>query len=347
MIMNLYRHIDRSRIQFDFLYFTNTRGHFDDEIEGLGGTIYRLPPPSNPIARLLDTLRFFQGKQFQAVHVHTLFDGGIYLLAAKLSGVHNRIAHAHSTRGNMTLSNLGSLYQSLSRALTRVFANNLVACGWEAGRYLFGSKPFTVLPNGIDLTRFTDLSNQSGVNLRKALSIPEGCRLICQIGRLDHQKNPGFTLTVAEELEHRKVNFRLIFVGDGKLSSALKASTDHGSLNNKVLFLGNRDDVASVMKASDLLIMPSYYEGFPLVLVESQLMGLPALVSDKITADVDLGLNLVHFLAIDSPAQWAQKVIDTQPQDGYPLPERVAILRDAGYDAGENAKMITALYGVV
>ncbi|WP_420461401.1 glycosyltransferase [Neolewinella sp.] len=178
------------------------------------------------------------------------------------------------------------------------------------------------------------------------LNVSDSCKVLCQIGRLDQQKNPSFTLKVASALQRRGYNFHLIFVGQGKLRRALEEAVIGAGLGDRISFLGNRNDVPQLMAGSDLLLLPSHYEGFPLVLVEAQAVGLPVIVSNKVSLEVDLGLNLVTFLATDCPERWAQTVEHTNFPISTSAEHRYAAIRAAGLDVKQNVAKLYALYAL-
>ena len=346
--MNYYRCVDRSRVQFDFLYFTERRCDFDAEIESLGGKIYRLPTPKNQISRFLSTWRFFRSRpQINAVHVHTLFDGGIYLFAAWLGGVKVRVAHAHSSRENLTLSVMGRAYQLLSIRLIRWWANRYAACGHAAGTFLFGGdKGVRIIRNGIDIRRITDPASTAREDLKRQLQLSADCTVLCQIGRLDHQKNPEFAVEVLQVLRLNGHNYHLIFIGKGGLLGSLEATVRERDLGAHVSFLGSRADVPQIMAGSDTLLMPSRYEGFPLVLVESQTAGLPAIVSTEVSEEVDLGVGLIRFLPLTTAENWAVAITHDQTNNGESPSTRQAKLKAAGYDIEENIRHLLKLYAL-
>ncbi len=343
--MNLYRWIDRSRLQFDFLYFTDRVCHYDSEIQALGGIIYRLPPVNNPASRFWSTFQFLRAHpEFVAVHNHTLLDGGLYLLAAYFGSVSSRIAHSHTTRANLRLSAFSLLYQRISIKLMQWCANRYVACGHAAGQFLFGpSRPFHIMRNGIALTRFAASSPSL---LRSLLNLPADCRVLCQIGRLDYQKNPGYSLSIARKLTQMGYHYHLVFVGDGQMIGDLEDTVVTFGLEKHVSFLGNRNDIPDILAGSDLMLLPSFYEGFPLVLVESQAAGLPAVVSNQVSEEVDLGLGLIEFLPLVSVDQWCKTIIKFASATSPSRDDRIAVLEKAGFDAASNAARLNELYGL-
>ncbi len=175
MIMNLYREIDRSQYQFDFVYFTNDRCDFDDEIEARGGRIVRLKG-GNPLQRFFSLFKALRRGHWKIVQSHTLFSIGLNLLAAKLAGVPVRIAHSHSTSDRNSSSTVGRVYQSTMRWLMSWVPTRYVACGVAAAEHLFPDrKDVEIIPNAVDVNSFT---SADGVGIREELNIPDGCLIV-------------------------------------------------------------------------------------------------------------------------------------------------------------------------
>ena len=166
---------------------------------------------------------------------------------------------------------------------------------------------------------------------------------IIQVGRLSKVKNHDFTLEIAKELKKRKVIFTILIVGQGPLEDQLKSKVIKEGLENHVLFLGVRSDVTELMSSADFMIMPSLHEGFPVVLVEAQAVGLPSIISDKISSEVDLGLGLVEFLPLSDINEWADKLII--PKASKTDSERIKLaLKTNGFDVKQNALRLQELY---
>lgn len=341
MLMNLYRHIDRQQIQFDFITFTNEVGDYDEEIITLGGKIIPILA-SNPIERMLKLKQFLQQQpEYKIVHAHMLLSNAFHLLAAKTAGVKHRISHSHNTsNGHSTV--IKKVYERWAKITNRKLATYKIACGELAAKYLFGTtKQVMLLPNAVDINEMNEVAKHSGNYISHKYS-DEGLKII-QIGRLSSVKNHHFSLKVAEQLKKRKVDFTLYVVGQGPLQDQLKQQVADLELVDNVKFLGVRTDITELMASADYMIMPSLHEGFPVVLVESQAVGLTAIVSDQVSAEVDLGLGLVDFLAIESAEDWVERLV--KPKSAKPSESEIAkMLRAQGFDVSLNAQKLSQLY---
>ncbi|XVX20482.1 glycosyltransferase family 1 protein [Actinomycetota bacterium] len=350
MLMAMYRALDRERYQFDFLELEAGRSDYADEIESLGGRIFHCQWSQSPL-KLRSTVHSIEAViaahgPFAAVHSHVLFASGTVLLAARRAGVATRIAHSHSTSTHRS----GAMergYQTYARGLLRLSATHMAACTGAAGDYLFGARRFSgsphVVPNAVDVESFRPAEGPERDQLRRALSIPDERLVLVSVARLEPVKNHEFLVAVATELEARGYDFEMFFVGDGRLRSHLEQLVTRQELDRKVRFLGLRNDIPELLRASDLLVMPSLYEGLPVSLVEAQASGLPCLVSDQVSREADLGLGLVRFLAATNPADWADAI--THPpasvSDGGVIRRALAI---RGYTVDSALTTMCALY---
>lgn len=341
MLMNLYRHIDRTKIQFDFVTFTNEVGDYDTEIIDLGGRIIPVIA-NNPVKRMFKLQKFLkQNQQYRIVHAHMLLSNAFHLLAAKGAGVKYRISHSHNTNNGHS-SAIKKVYEQWALMINRKVATHKIACGELAANYLFDTtKDVWLLPNAVDVENMIKVANESQNYISQEFG--DNNVKIIQVGRLNEVKNHKFSLEIAEELKSRHIDFTLYIIGQGSLEQTLKAKVINKSLSDNVKFLGVRTDITELMASADYMIMPSLHEGFPVVLVESQAVGLTALVSDQVSTEVDLGLDLVEFLSINNPKKWA----DTLLRDKKSIAsnkEKIEALRAKGFDVSENAKKLSQLY---
>lgn len=342
MIMNLYREIDRSQYQFDFAYFTHDRCDFDDEIEALGGRIVRLKG-NNPVQRFFSLFRALRAGDWSIVQSHMLFSIGLNLLAARIAGVPVRIAHSHSTSDANSSYAVGRIYQHAMRWLMSRVPTRYVACGTVAADYLFPGQPdIEIIPNAVDIDRF---AQADGSRIRQELAIPEGCITILQVGRLMPVKNHALSVDVAAAMRELGVKFRMLFVGAGPNKAALETKIAELGLADNVQLLGLREDIAELMAAADVMLMPSLHEGFPVVLVESQAAGLPAVISNAISSEVDLGLGLVEFVGLDEGAElWAERIVDAAQREGFGSAVRKEVLEKSGFSSKAGAKRLAEVY---
>ena len=286
-IMNVYRNIDRNKVQFDFLVHNKKREFFDDEIESLGGKIYRLSlkDDKNILKYIKDLNCFFKNHQeYKIIHGHMQSMMPLYLYLAKKNNIPVRIAHSHNGNYEKTLK--GFILHLFSR-FSKFFSTDNWACSEIAGKYLFGEKKFKVIYNGIDIKRF-EFNEEVREQKRKELNIDDDIFVIGHIGRFELQKNHEFIIDLFNKICKSKSNVRLLLVGEGTLEEKIRDKTKKLNLENKVLFLGVRKDVNQLYQAMDLFILPSLYEGLPVVGVEAQISGLPCFFSNNITREVKI-----------------------------------------------------------
>ena len=348
MIMTLYRKLDRTRVQFDFLEFTEGVSDFAPEIADLGGRIikydwrFHRKNPLRGIQRLAALLK--REGPFQAVHSHILFASGTVMISARTAGVPVRITHSHNTSDIVSPSLPRRLYHSVARAAIDRHATHFVACGEAAARYLFSPRRnVTIIPNTVDTSTYYPASSGDARAMREALGFPRSGLLLISVARLERVKNHEFMIKLAEVLATRQLQFRMLFAGAGSLASEIRRSIDAKKLHGHVELLGPRADVADLLKASDVLIMPSLFEGLPVVLVEAQASGLPCLVSSTVTQEADLGLGLLKYLSIDRVHDWvdALEQIDTSR---LPASSIESHLEQRGYSTVGALAQLLALY---
>ncbi|MFJ8524751.1 glycosyltransferase family 1 protein [Bacillus cereus] len=353
MIMNLYRKINKEEIQFDFVYFRKDACDYDDEIKQLGGNIYYICPPkiSNPLKFIVELKRTISlNGPYYAVHAHTLYNIGLSLFASKLAGVNNRIAHAHSTQDMSAGSKTRVLYKGIMRFLINTNANYRVACGMQAGEFLFGStfkNDGIIIPNAIDLDMHMQENNENIRELHSELAIDKNTLVIGQIGSLKDVKNYRFSIKLASALKKKGKKFHMLFVGDGELRDELEDLVVKEELGEYISFLGVREDIPNLMKIFDVLIMPSLFEGLPLTIIEAQASGIPCVISNTITKEADLGLGLVQFVDLESGLENWIEIICASPS--YRELNKKLIettLQKKGYDILTGVEKLKRLYGL-
>ena len=340
MLMNLYRHINRSKIQFDFITFTKEKGDYDDEIVSLGGKIIPIIA-KNPIERLIKLQKFLKANpEYQVIHSHVLLNNAFHLMAAKSAGIKHRISHSHST-SNGSNSNLRKLYEIWAKKAIQQLATYRIACGAEAAQYLYGTtEDVLILNNAIDLKKYSNIA-KAQKNYWDNVLPHKGLRLI-QVGRLTEVKNHEFSLKIAKALREQGFEFTFFIVGQGALESEIRDLIVEYELAEQVHLLGVRDDVPELMAGADLMLMPSLYEGFPVVLVESQAIGLKSVIANTISQEVDLGVNLIEFKDISLANDWIDYLLKfRKPKQ---LDNVVDILSQRSFDIKKNADILTQLY---
>lgn len=313
-IMDVYRHIDRSLVQFDFLVMEPGQHHYDTEIEELGGRKFKVrhPRDGGTLLHLFDLVRLFKRKgPFQAIHAHTAHHEGIVALAARLAGLGRVICHARTTGSSYSSSKLKRAAIWFGRQLILIFATRLLAISKEAGRYLFGERAVKqqkveVVPNAIDLSSYEQLSEPNKESLRQELLIPPCQLLIGHVGRFNPVKNHSFLILLLHHLRSQGVDARLVLIGGGGLQAQIKQQAAGSSIDSFVHFLGVRQDIPKLLQMFDVFVMPSLYEGLGGAAIEAQAAGIPCVVASSLPESVDMGLGLVQFLSLDLPMEeWA------------------------------------------
>lgn len=341
MLMNLYRHIDRTQIQFDFVTFTKDKGDYDDEIQALGGKIIPLNA-SNSIQRMFELKSFLKKhSEYKIIHSHVLLNNAFHLFAAKKAGIQHRISHSHNT-SNGKSGILANFYEKFARYLNKSLATKKIACGKEAANYLFNTtENVWLLNNAIDLERYLDISAHNKdywSTLRKAKDLK-----LIQVGRLNQVKNHAFSLEIARKLKEKGINFTFFIIGQGPLEDSIRKNVQEYGLEENVFLLGVRNDVPNLMAGADVMLMPSLHEGFPVVLVESQAIGLPSILSENIAREVDLNLGLVKFLSLDNIDSWVE-TLKNQKNEPIPQSEIYTCLQASGFDVKKNSVDLLNFY---
>lgn len=340
MLMNLYRHIDRTQVQFDFITFTTDQGDYDEEILALGGKIFPIIA-NNSIERMFKLTNFLkQHSEYQIVHAHMLLNNAFHLLASKKAGIQHRISHSHNT-SNGKSGILAKLYEKLAIYLNRKLSTKKIACGVEAAEYLFKSnKNVWTLKNAIDLQLYNDIS-LSNKNYWKTIKNDIQELKIIQVGRLNEVKNHNFSLEIAKRLKEQGIKFTFFIVGQGSLEGLIRKNIQDYGLNENVFLLGVRNDVPNLMAGADVMLMPSLHEGFPVVLVESQAIGLKSIISENISKEVDLGIDLINFNKLDSMEEWIKELKCVKNLN---LSHNIETLSKKGFDIKSNAKHLLDMY---
>lgn len=336
-IMNIYKNIDRSKVQFDFVVGDDT-DYYEDRIKALGGRIFRMPTNLGVFFRFYRFLK--QHPEYTTVHSHRDAMSAIYLAAAKMAGIKRRISHSHNT-GRKGLAKLVSM---ILKPFLPFVSTDRFACGKDAGKWLFGKNSYVVKPNSIDCSKFV-FDPVVRDEIRKELGIDENTIVIGHIGRLELQKNHAFALKIFSAFLRKYENARFVCAGDGTLANQLVEQSKTQLIEDKCLFLGNRNDVNRLLQAFDIILFPSFYEGFSFAMVEFQAAGLPILCSDVIPPEINLH-GRIYFKSLDDSAEdWANSLeCILKENQSVRGPESVRIIKEAGYDISDSAKVMQEFY---
>ena len=338
MLMNYYRNIDRSKVQFDFLTHRDERWDYDDEIESLGGKIYHLPK-LNPFSKsyLNDLDKFFkEHKEYQIVHCHQDCLSGVVLKVAKKNGVRFTIAHAHSASQD---KNLKYIIKTLAKKNIKKYSDKMFACGEEAGKWMFETDNFEVLNNAIDTDLYT-YNKEKADKVKKKFDI-ENKFVVGHVGRFNYPKNHKFIIDVFYEVQKIKEDSVLMLVGDGDLRHEIEQKVQDLGLSDKVIFTGVRSDVNDLMQGMDVFLFPSLYEGLPVTMVEAQASGLKCIISDKVPLECKMTENVVVVKLEESPQKWAKEVFKYEKYERKNTKEEIV---KANFDIKANAKYLQEFY---
>ncbi len=341
LIMNLYRNIDRSKFQFDFL--TCKEGVFDEEIIEMGGKIHRIPYVTDvghfDYVKALNVF-FTTHQEYKIVHSHMDKMSGLVLRSAKKAGVPIRIAHSHSTRSEGGIT--AKIYKWYAGKLILSCATNLLACSNNAASWLFMNKAdkAMIIKNGIECDRFV-FSPEIRSQIREELEIAPDSFVIGHVGRFSPPKNHSFLIDTFAQLVKDQPDSILVLVGDGPLRLDIEKKVVDLNLTDKVRFLGVRNDINLLLQAFDVFLFPSLYEGLPVTLIEAQGAGLPCIISDVITQEVDMGIELVEYFSLDDKGIWVERVKsmrkrllsrnvppETLPNKGYDIKNTAQLTQD-------------------
>lgn len=308
-LMNIYRNIDRNKIQFDFVINDREKEDiFEKEVISLGGKIYKIPSIVKVgHFKYFKSLReIFQNNNYNIVHSHYNAVSGFILREAKKVGIKNRIAHSHIAYPKYSF--LSKIYKEYSRFLILKNSTKRFACSKEAGEWLFRGKDFDIIKNGIDISKFL-FNKKNREEIRKKFGVNENIYAIVNIGRMNTQKNHFFMIEIMKQLEKLDNNIKLYLIGEGELKEEIENQIKKYNLKN-IIFLGIQKNVNEILNGMDLMLFPSLYEGLGIVLIEAQCNGLNVLVSDKVPKEADLGIEKFKVLNLNSKIEeWIELIL--------------------------------------
>lgn len=336
MLMNYYRHMDRTKVQFDFLVHRDFNADFDDEIKALGGRIYRVPP-MNPLKlsywKALDV--FFREHPYEVIHCHLNYKSGVVLAAAKKAGIPVRIAHAHTAGMSAGFSKLARM---LMKPLIPKTATHFLACGKNAGDAIFGNCSYTLIPNALDAAALR-FSPECRHKMRQKLGLSDEYTIV-HVGRFGREKNHSFLLDSFVNVLKQEPSAKLLLAGDGEMRTTIEEKAARLLPAGSVRFLGVRKDIPELLQAADVFVFPSHFEGLPVTMIEAQAAGLPCAMSNRITSECIM-TNLVKVLPIDDPKVWAEAILSMK---NVPRTDRLTEIQASGYDITAAAEKLTHFY---
>ena len=352
-LMHLLRQADKDLFQIDF---TTTEEHpyYQEEMLTLGAQCIRIPLTEGiHFLRYCRALyRVMREGQYDIVHSHELFHSGMVLLTARAAGVKHRFVHAHNwMEGNNPTAKKGlkrRVYNHVMQRLIQWNATDFVACSTLAGKFLYGEKitkqpNYHLVFNSVDTSKFIEKYDQR----ESGEFCGDGWINVLQVGRFTPVKNQLFTAEIARELKERGKKIRILCAGNigGDYDVQVKRKIEEYGLEEHMLLLGVRKDIDVLMRKSAAFLLPSLYEGMPLVLIEAQASGLPCVTADTYSREVDFGLGTVNWLQLeDGVSVWADAMERAVQQDRAEKATVIQAIENGGFDSRVFAKKICELY---
>lgn len=345
-LLDWYRNIDRTKVQFDVLILTDLDNELVREIQALGGNVYKISNFSfkTIIKFMKDIKKFFsENNDYSVVHCHSLTTGYFILKEAKKYGISSRIIHSRTTSLNSEEKFLFVKNQMKNK--TPSFATDYFACSQEAGKWAFNKKKlqsskFMVINNGIEIKKFI-FNLEKRKQLRGKLKI-ENSFIIGNVARFTSSKNHEFILKVFSEVLKKDETSKLMFIGEGPTEKKIKQIANEMGILDHILFLGRKNNVEDYMQCMDLFLFPSHFEGFGTVAVEAQAAGLPCVVSEGVPKSVDITNLIEHLPLAKEPAEWAKYILKFR--DGYERENMYNEITQGGFNAETIAKWLENFY---
>lgn len=334
VIMNYYKNIDRSKVQFDFAIGEKIHENIAEEIKELGGHIYQMPSRKKKTLEFLKSLKqLVKEKHYEIVHVHGN-SGTLYfdIHVLKKAGVPVRIAHSHNSTCNHKV-----IHKLLKNKLNKEITCG-IACSKLAGDWLF-NKDYVIINNGVDIDKFLfneDIRNE----YRKMLNL-EDKFVIGHIGHFSFQKNHEYLINIFSKIVEKNSKAILMLVGDGKLRGEIENQIDELGIKENVLLLGKREDAAQLMQAMDFFVFPSRFEGLPVVLVETQSAGLKSIVADTITKECKV-TDRISFFSLDNQEKWIDYILKNDKE--YIRNDVESIMRSSKFNIKNETKRLEKIY---
>ena len=346
-LMNIYRNIDRERIQFDFLLHTDKDCSYNNEIRSLGGRIFSIPARNQGVLINLKKLNEFfkEHTEYKIVHQHVSSLTYVEpLKVAQKHGVPIRIVHSHSTKqGGRHLHKYLHYFNQLS---VKSYATHYFACSDLAAEWLYGKKQYDagdykIINNGIEVEKFI-FNEKVRLERRKELGIKKDTLVLGHVGRFAYPKNHEFLIDIFKEVHKIIHDSILVLVGDGELRHPIEQKVNDLELQNNVIFTGVRSDIPDILQAMDAFVMPSHYEGLPVTLVEAQSAGLKCFVSNTITKQIAI-TDLIRYIPLDvAPDYWAEIII--KESDNNTRLNMLETIQNKGFDITMIADSLVNFY---
>ena len=344
-LMNYYRNIDKSKIQFDFIIDKDSLIlPPEKEIKQMGGRIFYIPPYQKIFIYQKELKRILKSGNYQIVHSHINTMSIFPLRIAKKVGVPIRIAHSHSTTNKKEWKK--NVVKTILKRFSKVYATHYFCCSELAGRWMFGNKAFdqekvTIINNAININKFINDENIRE-KVRKELHIENDTLVIGHIGRFTKQKNHKFLIDIFNEIQKQEKKSILLLVGLGTLQKEIKEKVKSLGIENKVQFLNQREDVNEIYQGIDIFLLPSLYEGLGIVLIEAQVSGICCFASTEVPTNAKITNNVTFIELNQSSKTWANNILEKY--NNHKRENNKDLVAKSGYDIVLEAEKLQKKY---
>lgn len=308
-IMDIYRNIDRNRVQYDFFVHTNKKNDsYEEEINSLGGNVYYLGRVKEIgiFNYLKGFYKLLKNNKYKVVHSYLGLNDAVILSLAKLAKVKKRISHV---RTNINKVKKKKYIKALLKFVIKINSTYLLAASKLAGESLYGKSKFDVIPNALDIQKFMDVDKENIENFKKKMILSDNMIILGHVGRFSYEKNHDYLIKIANELIKKTIDFKIILVGDGELKEEFESKINKANLEQYFYITGAQLDVEKYYHVMDVLLFPSIHEGFGNVAIEAQVAKKHVIASNGVSREVDLDLGLVDFISLDRIDLWIKEII--------------------------------------
>lgn len=343
MVMNFYRYIDKSEVQFDFIIHSDSQNDYREEIESMGGKIYVFPKFKvyNILSYRNTWKSFFDAHpEYRIIHSHIRSYASVFFPIAKKYHL-KTIIHSHSTSNGKGFKAI--IKNILQKPLVKQ-ADYLFACSESSGKWLYGTEKikednYFLVKNSIDVNKYK-CNEKIRTKYRNALNI-ENNLVFAHVGRLSSPKNHIFLLKVFKGILEKNSKSILLIIGDGELKEEINTKIKDLNLKGKVYMMGSREDVDNILQAVDVFLFPSFWEGLPVAVVEAEASGLPCILSESVTEEVKLLPNLKYLPINQGEGVWVNYILNMKKNR---LKEASEIVRSKGFDIRDTTRWLLEFY---
>lgn len=344
LVMEYYRHIDKSKVQFDFICDSDSKAIPEEEITALGGRVYKIRPYQKIFSNVIDIYKICRKNKYPIVHAYNSTMNVFSMFAAKIAGVRVRISESLSMAHN---DDWKTKIKKILRPMSGWFATHYMACGTDCGKWQFGEKCYKDGRIAVFKTAINTEENSYDITMRNKTRAMYGWDdkiVIGHIGRFTPQKNTLFLIDIFDAVLKKDGNAVFCLIGDGELKEKVLERISNYSFGDNMNYLGGREDIRQFYNAMDAFVLPSLYEGLPVVGLEAQSCGLPVFYSDEITQEAKV-CDATHFISLNSsPDEWAELILKVTKENKQKRCSHSKDVAEAGFDSVMGATRLQGYY---